>query len=203
LVDTHIQVLPDGLQGPDAEPAFPTALYAERLLQAQVEDFGLLRGFRHALRPVVIASQGSKDSTSALGKSLVRAFEGAVKDLQAEIEGGVGVMMAFTSKWLLLLPLRHPSENKGFEEAAWQRMPPPPPCALLGVVISPIMERSWPEVAQPDRPDATLVSNRAQLEGIPEDAQEFPAAVTDVRICVSVARSAPLGMLTYWAFSAS
>mmetsp|Transcript_65845 Transcript_65845/g.132263 ORF Transcript_65845/g.132263 Transcript_65845/m.132263 type:complete len:497 (+) Transcript_65845:95-1585(+) len=198
-VDTHLQVLPDGLQ-PD-EPAFPTALLAERLLKAKAAEFGPLRGFRHALLPVLGETQGQVSATE-LGAALQGAFEEASVELRKQAGAGAGVMLAFTPKWLLLLPLRCPSPDKGFEEAVWRKMPPPPPCALLGVVISPIMEKSWPEVAQPDRSEASLVSNRAQLEGIPESAEEFAAAVTDVRVCVAAAKAAPLEMLKYWAFPA-
>mmetsp|Transcript_46955 Transcript_46955/g.125705 ORF Transcript_46955/g.125705 Transcript_46955/m.125705 type:complete len:491 (-) Transcript_46955:7-1479(-) len=195
-VDTHLQVLPDGLQK-DTEPAFPTALFAERLLQANAAEFGLLRGSCHALRPVL---GDAPASTADLAAALQGAFEESAVELRKQVEGGAGMMLAFTPTWLLLVPLRRPSEDGGFEEAVWRKMPPPPPCALLGVVISPIIEPSWPEVAQPDRPGAALVANRAQLEGIPESAEEFAAAVTDVRICVSAARAAPLQMLKHWAY---
>merc|ERR1719414_2299710 len=109
-------------------------------------------------------------------------------------------MLAFTARWLLLLPLRGPKAGSSFEEAAWLKMPPPPPCALLGVVITPFMEPSWPEIVQPDAPNAALASCRAELEGIPEDAAEYAEALTDVRICVSKAQAAPMDLIKYWAF---
>jgi len=133
----------------------------------------------------------------------------ASKFLSHQLDLSAGVMVAFTPFWLLLVPLAGPKRSP-LSQAAWQRMPPPPPCALLGRVVCPTVLPSWPETAGlgvNDDDTGPLVSNRALREGIPVAVDGVAISHTaeenlaDIRICVAKLYAAPMEAVRYWALS--
>jgi len=209
-LDTHLQVLPCGFD-PEAEPSFPTALHFARLVNKISETSieppcsGLLEGTCHAFELVLplpeVLPATLESSAAQLADKLEKAHAQARSHLSRQLGQCAGVMVAFTPFWLLVVPLTGPHHSH-FSQAAWQRMPPPPPCALLGRVVCPTVLPSWPETAGHSTDAGTadpLISNRAIIEGIPEDAEERHTAEADIRICVATLYAAPVEAMRYWA----
>eukprot|EP00419_Tripos_fusus_P087321 CAMPEP_0172860906 /NCGR_PEP_ID=MMETSP1075-20121228/72358_1 /TAXON_ID=2916 /ORGANISM="Ceratium fusus, Strain PA161109" /LENGTH=483 /DNA_ID=CAMNT_0013708989 /DNA_START=177 /DNA_END=1625 /DNA_ORIENTATION=- len=207
-LDTHLQVLPSGFE-PEAEPPFPTALHFARIVSRLAENSielpcsGLLEGTCHALKLVVpmpeILPAVLEVPASELAENLEKAYMQASSHLSRQLGLCAGVMVAFTPFWLLIVPLTGPQHSR-FSQAAWQKLPPPPPCALLGRIVCPTVLPSWPETAGlgTDAGDVgPLVSNRAVAEGIAEDSEEWQIAEVDIRIRVAKLFAAPMEAVKY------
>lgn len=210
-VDTHLQVLPDGFESEDLNGLpYPSKLQMTRVLKEGMASVPMLEGASifHALE----IPPGDPDlaNPSELAQSLNVAYETArarpgIKELTST--PGSGVMVAFAYNWLVLVPLRAPKQGSGFEEAAYAQMPPPPACALLGVVICPSVEKQWPETAWGDSvlPDASggkseraLVESRAEVLCIPEETAEYKKAEKEVMVRWNVLEKDPLAPLKLW-----
>lgn len=222
-LETHLQILPfPVVEGPDgAESAlrFPLELYLERMLSSGTSQLPFFP-FRHTLQPLDI-QEGVRASEAA--RAALEAYERARRETHPKD----CVMLAFTRQWLLLLPLHVPDKDHPRYEA-WLRLPPPPPCALCGVVICPELRPDFPETSLSPGlaaarlepvPFATMapaadaegnplhnevvlpprVSNRAEEEGIPEESAEYAVAVREVRIDTRIMRE-PIGVLGHWGF---
>merc|ERR1712098_20016 len=122
--------------------------------------------------------------------------------------GETSCAVAFTTSWLLFLPLDPPPQGSARHEA-WRKMPPPPPCALCGLVVCPAVPKDFPETAglQSSASVATeaktvaLVSTRAAEEGIREGSAEYEAALREVRIASQILGQPP-EIVGVWAFPA-
>jgi len=210
-VETHLQVLPDGLSSDDANGLpYPAKLQIMRMLKDGKKTLPMLDGMAHALEfpPGDIEYN---TSVADLAQSLNHAYELArnrpgLKELASA--PGHGMMVAFSYNWMLVLPLRAPKQGSVFEKAAYFRMPPPPACALLGVVICPSVEKQWPETAWGASPisqgkSEALVESRAEVFCIPENSAEYEKADAEVMVRWNVLEKDPLAPLKLWGGSPS
>lgn len=209
IMDTHLQVLPfpivEESNGEESMLRFPLELYIDRM---RLYGMMLCFPFHHTLVDLDVDEEASSSDAARIA---LHAYEAARAERDAQ-----GVMLAFTLNWLLLVPLRLPDpEHPRFE--AWLRLPPPPPCALCGLVICPELRPDFPETAVPSgagfqvmEPDPPVedggsapvlprrVSNRAEEEGIPEEAAEYAVAAREVRIDTRI-MGEPISLLAHWA----
>lgn len=209
-IDTHIEVFPCPVHStdPDSPLRFPLDLLFERAVKDKVGDLKLLP-FRHTFVGFPVPEGAAKPSASELAKAAQKAYETARGSPKKDDSCAV----AFSTSWLLIIPLMPPDASSVHHEA-WLRMPPPPPCALCGVVICPQVSRSFPEVAgmhdgldeasaggdssDADEGRLRLVTTRAELERIPVGSPEYEMAEREVRISSTILDS-PLGILGVWA----
>merc|ERR1712146_529987 len=125
---------------------------------------------------------GDRKPATELAKEALKAFE------QARGKPGKNdsFALAFTTTWLCLMPLEPPEPGSARHEA-WLQMPPPPPCALCGIVVCPTVAPVFPETAQLSQVEgAPLVSTRADEEGILEGSPEYDVAKRQVRIATRI-----------------
>lgn len=193
-LDTHLQVLPFPVhhQGEDSPLRYPLELACERALKDGDKVLKVFP-FAHSFATLVDAS-GERKTAEELGKKALSVFE--------QVRGKPGkndsFALAFTTTWLCLMPLDPPEIDSARHEA-WLQMPPPPPCALCGIVVCPTVAEAFPETAKLAQAEgAQLVSTRAVEEGIQEGCPEFDAANRQVRINTRIT-GLPLAVLGVWA----
>jgi hypothetical protein len=191
-LDTHLTVLPFPVRGGhSASPLrHPLELHAELALKENQTELKIYP-FQHKFLPINV--EGEKPKPSDVGKEMLAAYEKAKQDSSS-------CMLAFTSTWLLLVPISPPTEASGFKHELWLKMPPPPPYALIGVVICPTVEKEWPEIAGLESAGKQLIANRADIEGIPKDSSTYAEAERQVRIVASLTDK-PVEVLSLWATS--
>jgi len=209
-LDSHLHVFPAGLGDAGAGAGslpFPAALQVERVLDDGGEQLPFLAeaGIEHKLVRIDYKDGGPEK----LGAALRSAYTTA----QGKKASVGSKWVAFTSRWLLYAA-QSPAPEGPFEKAVWQKMPPPPPIALAGVVLCPSVEREWPEVAAAQRTGAAgksadkgsaqqLVLSRAEVEDILEGSDDFTAARQEVRVCRAVLEAKPLEVVKLWAMRSS
>lgn len=209
-LDTHLEVMPFPIHsaGEECPLRYPLELRVEGSLKggAGIDIFP----FRHFLAPIapeaaVTPRAGGKDGGATAGrvtaKDLANAQAATFKAARESHPDG-SFALAFTSTWMLLVPLEPPEFDTPRHEA-WLRLPPPPPCCIAGVVITPPACREYPETA--GLPGGgllgergALVSTRADEEGIPEEAAEYEDAKREVRVASRLLDS-PIEILSIWA----
>lgn len=172
---------------------YPLELHIERALR---EGEPTLKAFpfRHVLFPIS-AAEGTSRGVPELAQAALCAYEAARK--RAGVVGSLS--LAFTPSWLLLAAIEPPEPDSARHEA-WLAMPPPPPCALCGVVLCQPIAREFPETAglQACLEGTQLVSTRAAEEGIPEGSPEYEAASREVRIAHRILDK-PADIIGVWA----
>lgn len=193
-LDTHLQVLPFPVHhhGEDSPLRYPLELHYERVLKdgdKTVKAFP----FKNCFTSLGDGS-GTHKAAADLAKDALKAYE----LMRGKPSNNDGVMLAFTATWLALVPIETPEPDSARHEA-WLQMPPPPPCALSGIVVCPTVAEVFPETAKlPQAEGAPLVSTRAQEEGILEGSPEFDAANRQVRIATGI-MDRPLEIIGVWA----
>lgn len=177
-LDTHIQLMPFPLGASGASQLrFPLELAIDRALRGDVKQATLPAfPFNHTL---VRVGGGEVTNPLQAGKQALAAYELARSSCGSRA-GSCSV--AFTTSWLLFMPLAPPEAGTALA-AAWPVLPPPPPVALGGVVIAPSLAPSYPEAAGGT---GSFVSTRAIEEGIPECTEEFQLANREVRISTRI-----------------
>lgn len=202
-LDTYVQVLPFPLHsaGEDSPLRYPLELHIERELAAGSSALAVFP-FTHVLKPVAKPSgsdESDRSATKNYAKAALQAYEAAVA-AAGSAAAGKSRLVAFTTSWLLLMPLDTPEVGSARHEA-WLKMPPLHPCALCGVVVSPPSELGFPEAAgAPSLKDGRLVSTRAEEEGILEESPEFEAASREVRISSQILQR-PAETVGIWAIA--
>jgi len=193
-LDTHLQVLPFPVhhKGEDSPLRYPLELACERALKDGDKALKVFP-FQNSFIPIA-AESGERKTSAELANQALKAFE--------QVRGKPGkddaFALAFTTSWLCLMPLVPPQPESARHEA-WLQMPPPPPCALCGIVVCPAVAQAFPETATlPQAEGAQLVSTRAEEEGIPEGTPEFDAANRQIRINTRIAEF-PLEIMGVWA----
>jgi len=198
-LDTHIQILPFPVHsaGDNSPLRFPLELYIDRAIRegskAQDEPLVGIFQFQHHLIPLPEAN-----SKAELSKAMADAYEDARENYRGTARGE-GVLLAFTTAWLLVVPVMPPDVSSAAHEA-WLRLPPPPPCALCGVLVCGPLEPDFPETAGQNMEDLPLVTTRADQEAIPEGTPEWEAASREVRIATRIL-DCPAEYLGIWALS--
>jgi len=124
-LDTHLQVLPFPLhsQGEACPLRYPLELLCDAALRDGVDALKVFP-FRHSFSP--LAAEGMEDKKKqpkALGQAALEAYEAA--KVKHGHEGG-SCAIAFTTTWLVFLPLAPPDVGSAPHEA-WLKMPPPRP----------------------------------------------------------------------------
>eukprot|EP00933_Yihiella_yeosuensis_P006183 TRINITY_DN110863_c0_g1_i1.p1 TRINITY_DN110863_c0_g1~~TRINITY_DN110863_c0_g1_i1.p1 ORF type:complete len:552 (-),score=151.32 TRINITY_DN110863_c0_g1_i1:49-1704(-) len=178
-LDTHIQVLPFPFHslGESSPLRFPLDLYMEGALREGKTALSIFP-FRHLFGSV---NAGEGKTAMEFAKAAFSVYE------KAMLEPGMGGprqsrSIAFTTNWMLVMPLQPPDVSTPRHEA-WLKFPPPHPCALCGLIVTPSIETGYPETATgPAAENLRLVSTRADEECIPEGTPEYDAAVREVRI---------------------
>merc|ERR1711879_90215 len=169
-----VQVLPFPINssGEDSATRYPLELGIERALRAERPNEALskLFPFRHSHAKIDFMGQTKEELTEAL--------QAAFERLRGSSRGSC--MLAFTTSWMLLVPLNPPDVSSHLHNT-WVCLPPPPPCCLIGVVVAEAV------TTYPATPCSTcpgeLISNRAVEEGIPETYKdEWEAARREPRI---------------------
>lgn len=197
-LDTHIQVLPFPLhsQGEDCPLRYPLELTCEAALREGLDVLKVFP-FKHAFYGIA-APEGTpeerKKTPKVLGQAALDVYEAAKLKLSSREHSSA---IAFTTTWLVFMPLVPPEPGTSLHEA-WLRMPPPPPCALCGVVVAPAVSRAFPETAGLLALGGKLVTTRAEQEGIPEGTPEFEAASREVQIASAILDQ-PAKIIGVWA----
>lgn len=137
-----------------------------------------------------------KATVAEQAKAALTVYESAVASFGIN-KSRQSQMLAFTSTWLLLVPLAPPDVDSPRIQA-WLTLPPPHPCALCGVLVIPPIEPNFPETTGLAE-NHLLLSHRAEEEGIPSDAPEFVTAVKEVRISSKIVTK-PVNLIEVWAF---
>lgn len=192
-LDTHLQVLPFPVhhQGEDSPLRYPLELTCDRALREGEKTLKVFP-FQHSF--TALAAEGERKSASDLAKVALKAFE----EIRGKSGQGSSFALAFTTGWLCMMPLEPPESGSARHEA-WLQMPPPPPCALIGIVVCPLVGQTFPETAMLSQAEgAQLVSTRAEEEGILEGSPEFDAANRQVRINTKITNF-PLEIMSVWA----
>lgn len=195
-IDTHLSVLPMPVfaSGDGGSPLrFPMELACDRAIQDEARQLRVYSTFKHSFAP--LTEEGASQTPHDLAKKAIAVYDAARGETKAL---GSACAVAFTAAWIIVVPLRLP-ELGSVEHEIWLKMPPPPPCALIGVVICPTVQKDWPEAAGLEASDAAVVSSRAELEGIPPDSAEFAEAEREVRITAAVTQR-PAEVIGLWAF---
>jgi hypothetical protein len=188
-LDTYIQVLPFPVHsvGEDSATRYPLELGIERALRADKpnDEFAKLFPFRHSF---------SKIDSPGQAKELTEALMSAFERMRGNSRGSC--MLAFTTSWMLFVPLNPPDVSSHLH-ATWLSIPPPPPCALIGAVVAEAV-RGYP--VTPCSPVlGELISNRAVEEGIPETyKEEWEAARREPRISPEILNH-PARIIGVWA----
>lgn len=203
-LDTYMQVLPFPLRCSESSDAdsglhYPFELFLDRALRANDSQLSSLP-FEHKF--CALKSEGARPAD--LGKTALAAFETARNQQRCSC------LLAFTQTWLLYVPLVDPPTPGALLYEMWLSLPPPPPCALLGVFVSEAIQ-AYPQTAalraSADGGLTAFVSNRAVLEGIPEvfedEAQtmhtsEYAKALREPRISPEILNH-PVEILRMWA----
>lgn len=202
-LDTYVQVLPFPLHsaGEESPLRYPLELHIERALREGNSALPVFP-FKHVLKgvPKPSGSDGSdRTATMSYAKAALQAYEAAVA-AAGSAAAGQSRLVAFTTSWLLLMPLDTPEVGSARHEA-WLKIPPLHPCALCGLVVSPPSELGFPETAgAPSLKDGRLVSTRAEEEGILEESPEFEAASREVRISSQILQR-PAETVGIWALA--
>jgi len=175
-LDTHIQVLPFPLSSEEGSPLrYPLELALELYVDRSSSKVNALEFF--AFRHFYVALDSS-DSPEELANTAL----GAYRKSKGKKDKDQGCALAFTPSWMLIIPLVPPQPGSARHEA-WVRFPPPPPCALCGVVICPAVQQEFPEtMGHLAGGESRLITNRAEEENIPEGCAEYDVASRDVRI---------------------
>lgn len=191
-LDTHLQVLPFPVhhKGEDSPLRYPLELHAERALKdgtKALQVFPFLHSF------TMVGDPNERKPVAELAKDALRVYEKARK----EFSGASSFSLAFTTTWVAVMPLEPPDVESARHEA-WLQMPPPPPCALCGIVVCPTVLQVFPETVKlPQAEGAQLVSTRAEEEGIPEGSPEFDGANRQVRIATRI-MDLPIEIMAVW-----
>jgi len=190
-LDTHVQVLPFPVHstGEDSPLRYPFELICEKALKdgdKSVKAFPFPHSF----------SKLSKEGVADLAREALRAYEQA-RPLAGKNSERDSLYVAFTTTWLMVVPLEAPDQISARHEA-WLQMPPPPPCALCGIMVCPFVQKRYPETAALACASVQVVSTRAEEEGIPEGSPEFDAANRQVCIASRIMEM-PLEILGVWA----
>jgi hypothetical protein len=187
-LDTYIQVLPFPIHASgDGAISYPLELVLERALRLDKPNLDLAKvfPFQHSLQKIESDGQANK---------LTAALQSAFERMRGTSRGSC--MIAFTSSWMLMVPLNPPDPSSHLH-ASWLSFPPPPPCGLIGVVVAEALQ------GNPATPCSTvpgdLISNRAIEEGIPQThAEEWEAARREPRISPEILNH-PGKILGAWA----
>jgi len=196
-LDTHLQVLPFPVHhsGEDSPLRYPLELHSERALKEGHKTMQVFP-FQNSFHQLSDANE--RKGATELAKEALKAYEKVRKELFRGNGQQDAFALAFTTNWLLLVPLDPPEIDSARHEA-WLQMPPPPPCALCGIVVCPVVPEAFPETVKlPQAEGAQLVSTRAVEEGIPEGSPEFDAANRQVRIATRIMEM-PLEIMGVWA----
>lgn len=202
-LDTYVQVLPFPLHsaGEQSPLRYPLELHIERTLRAGKSELPVFP-FSHVVKGLAkpSGSDGTDRATTMnYAKAALQAYEEAVA-AAGSAAAGQSRLVAFTTSWLLLMPLATPEVGSARHEA-WLKMPPLHPCALCGLVVSPPSELGFPETAgESSLKDGRLVSTRAEEEGILEESPEFEAASREVRISSQILQR-PAETVGIWALA--
>jgi hypothetical protein len=191
-LDTHLQVLPFPVhhRGEDSPLRFPLELTYERAVKDQEKSLKVFP-FQHSFSVIADDKERKTEELAKKALSLFEQFRGKSGPQDA-------FALAFTTTWLCLMPLEPPEQGSPRHEA-WLQMPPPPPCALFGIVVCPTVATSYPETAKLSQVEgAQLVSTRAEEEGILEGSPEYDEAVRQVRINTRITEM-PLEIIGNWA----
>lgn len=198
-LDTHLQVMPFPLHsaGPASPLRYPLELHLERVLRDGGKSLPVFP-FQHELTQISVVLQEGVDrafplhsTTLELANALQFSYQGARSRSKSP-----SCAIAFTPTWMLCVPIATPDVDTPLHEV-WLSLPPPPPCALVGVVLCPELAPEFPETAQPGAPPSKLVSNRAIEEGIPEGFPEYERACREVRISTKLLEK-PAEILATW-----
>lgn len=201
-LDTHLQVLPFPVHhnGEDSPLRYPLELHCERALKDGAKQLPVFDGMKHAF--MAVGDPTERKPAAELAKLALKAYEQVRKEFFPVAGDRDSFSLVFTTTWLAIMPIEPPQLESARHEA-WLKMPPPPPCALCGIVVCPQISESFPETVKlPQVDGASLVSTKAEEEGIPEGSPEFDAANRDVRIATKI-MELPLGIIGVWASSAS
>eukprot|EP00927_Polykrikos_kofoidii_P080516 TRINITY_DN77404_c0_g1_i1.p1 TRINITY_DN77404_c0_g1~~TRINITY_DN77404_c0_g1_i1.p1 ORF type:complete len:510 (-),score=69.51 TRINITY_DN77404_c0_g1_i1:225-1700(-) len=200
-VDTHLQILPFPILSGNTEDSplrFPLDRYINLALADSKSTLPCFP-FPHTLSAITLDGE-SKNKAADLARTGLAVFETA-RGRQRD-----SCLLAFTATWLLLVPLQEPPEAGSLHHDAWLRLPPPPPCALVGVVIAEAIEKDFPETTGScligGQGQPKLVSNRAEQENIPEGSEAYTAALHEARISSEILKT-PAGYIGVWALSQS
>jgi hypothetical protein len=192
-LDTHLQVLPFPVHhhGEDSPLRYPLELHCERALKDGDKALKVFP-FPHSFAPV--SDPNDRKAPPELAKDALKAYE----KLRLLYPNSSSFSLAFTTTWLALMPL-NPPDIESAQHEAWLQIPPPPPCALCGIVVCPTVGVQFPETVKlPQAEGAQLVSTRAEEEGIQEGTPEFEAASRQVRIATRI-MDLPLEIMAVWA----
>jgi len=198
-LDTHLQVLPFPVHhnGEDSPLRYPLELHYERALKEGAKQLQVFP-FAHAFVP--LCDPNERKAAVDLAKLAIKAYEQVRKSFFPAPGQRDAFSLAFTTTWLAIMPI-DPPEVESARHEAWLKMPPPPPCALCGIVVCPEVTESFPETVKlPQAEGAQLVSTKAEEEGIPEGSPEFEAANREVRIATRI-MELPLEIMGVWATS--
>lgn len=198
-LDTHLQVFPFPIHhaGEDCPLRYPLELVIDRALKDGKNSLNIFK-FRHILLGInPPASPDQSQRTNDLAKAAVHTYEKA----RGKPGSDDSLAVVFTITWMMLAWLEPPDVDTVLHEA-WFVMPPPPPCALCGVVVCPLVLRTFPDtMGDTSKSSRPLVSSRAQDEGIPEGTVEFEAASREVNIATRIL-DMPLEIINIWASQA-
>lgn len=192
-LDTHLQVLPFPVhhRGEDCPLRYPLELHYERVIKDGDKTVKVFP-FKNSFTGLGDGHKGAAE----LAKEALKAYE--QMRASARSKNNDAVMLAFTATWLALVPLETPEPESARHEA-WLQMPPPPPCALCGIVVCPTVAEVFPETAKlPQAEGSPLVTTRAEEEGIIEGSPEFDVANRQVRIATRI-MALPLEIMGVWA----
>jgi hypothetical protein len=189
-LDTHLQVLPFPVHsaGEDSPLRYPLELICEKAVKDGEKS---LKAFPFPHSFTVLMREGVVD----LAREALAAYEQA-RPLAGKNTPRDSFYVAFTTTWLMLVPLTVPDQESARHEA-WLQMPPPPPCALSGIMVCPFVQKRYPETAALACAGTQVVSTRAEEEGIPEGSPEFEAANRQVCIASKI-MDMPLEILRVW-----
>jgi len=190
-LDTHLQVLPFPVHsgGEDWPLRYPLELVAERAAQ---DNDTTLKVFPFRNTFSAITTEGASRTSAELATAALAAYEAA----RGKPGPQDSIALAFTTNWMVLVPLLPPEPGSARHET-WLQIPPPPPCALCGVVVCKSIAKTFPETAGLSTTNK-LVSNRAEEEGISEGTEEYDTALREVRISAKILDQ-PIEIIGVWA----
>lgn len=192
-MDSHLQVLPFPVhhRGEDSPLRYPLELTYDKAVRDGAQSLKAFP-FQHSF--AVLPDANERKSTEELAKKALSLYE----QFRSKPNQRECFALAFTTSWICLMPLEVPEPGSARHEA-WLQMPPPPPCALCGIVVCPTVAEAYPETAKlPQAEGAPLVSSRAAEEGIAEGSPEYETAIRQVRINTRIC-DMPLEILGVWA----
>lgn len=217
-IETYMEIFPFPIAGTVAESSnrYPLELIAEAALTGEESTLRVF-SFPHSFHSLMVEAPGSVTAERQVGFAMRRSIARVVLTSPEEL-GAVltatyeeaksmwkedSFMLAFTTSWLLFVPLRPPAPED-LRHELWLRLPPPPPCSLFGVVVCSRLGKDFPETVGCNlgwqRDVQPLVSSRAEEEGIPENTPEFEVASREVRIATR-AMDSPVELMGVWALT--